>query len=231
MRYTKSKWLMVALALSLILSACNIGQEPEPTPDVGAIFTAAAETVAAQFVLDMTQTAQAAPTVTQPPTATTISTFSANGSPAAPGTTPVATFGIPAGTIAPLATVTPLGSLATQSGPVCMNSSFIADITIPDNSIVDSNTKISKRWSIQNTGTCTWDDGFSLQPITGDAKGVWEIDTPKEFVEPGEIVEVEIDIQTPDKGVDQWGGCWRMEGDSGQLFGTFLCMVVTVDDP
>ena len=45
MRYTKSSWLIIMLALSLVLSACNFGQEPEPTPDVGAIFTAAAETV------------------------------------------------------------------------------------------------------------------------------------------------------------------------------------------
>jgi hypothetical protein len=56
-----------------------------------------------------------------------------------------------------------------------MNSAFIADVTYPDGTVVEDNANIAKVWSIQNTGTCTWDDGFSLQPITGDAKGTWVI--------------------------------------------------------
>jgi hypothetical protein len=91
MRYTKS-WLIIMLALSLVLSACNFGQEPEPTPDVDAIFTAAAETVMAEFSLELTQTALAAPTATQPPTNTAPPTFEivspGAGSPAAPGNNP-----------------------------------------------------------------------------------------------------------------------------------------------
>ena len=88
MRYTKSSWLIIMLALSLVLSACNFGQEPEPTPDVGAIFTAAAETVMAQFSLELTQTALAAPTATQTPTNTPVATFAIEspgaGSPGSP---------------------------------------------------------------------------------------------------------------------------------------------------
>ena len=75
MRYTKSSWLIIMLALALVLSACNFGQEAEPTPDVGAIFTAAAETVVAQFSLEQTQTALAAPTATQIPTNSPVPTF------------------------------------------------------------------------------------------------------------------------------------------------------------
>ena len=66
----KKIWPM-ALVVVLLLSACG-ANEPEPTPvDPAAIFTAAAETVAAQ----MTQTAAAwtptpQPTATQAPTET-----------------------------------------------------------------------------------------------------------------------------------------------------------------
>ena len=93
--------------------------------------------------------------------------------------------------------------------------------------MVQDNTWLEKFWSIQNTGTCTWDDGFSLQPVLGDAKGEWLIDTTKKFVDPGEIVEISIEIKTPSTGGD-WGGCWKMEGDNGQLFGTLLCLLVNV---
>jgi hypothetical protein len=51
-----------------------------------------------------------------------------------------------------------------------MNSAFIADVTYPDGTVVEDNANIAKVWSIQNTGTCTWDDGFSLQPVTGRRK-------------------------------------------------------------
>ena len=237
MRYTKNFWLTSLLLLSFFLSACNFGQEPEPTPDVGVIFTAAAETVLAQFSLDLTQTALAVPTATLPPPATStpaatlIPTFAIGGSPAAPAATSVATLGIgtqPA-VLPGLATASPLAALATQAGPVCRDSAFIADINYPDGTVVEDNTLISKRWSIQNTGTCAWDDGFSLQPVTGDAKGAYVIDEINiKKVEPGDIREMEIDITTPSKG-GEWGGCWRMRGDDDYFFGTFVCLLVRVE--
>ena len=237
MRTIKSSWLVLLLTLSLVLSACNFGQEPEPTPDVGAIFTAAAETVMAQFSLELTQTALAAPTATPMPTNTELAapTFAivspGAGSPAVAGATPLANLGV--GTqptaIGLLPTATPIGALATQAGPVCMDSSFVADVTYPDGTVVEDNAFIAKVWSIQNTGTCTWDDGFALVPITGDAKGKWEVEhNGVKKVKPGDIVEIRIDVQTPSKGGD-WGGCWRMQGDNGQYFGTFLCMLVKVE--
>ena len=234
MRYTKSSWLIIPLALSLVLSACNFGQEPEPTPDVGAIFTAAAETVMAEFSVGLTQTALAAPTSTPQPTNTAPPTFAivnpGAGSPEAPGITPIVTFGIGTQPAAPgvLPTITSAVVLNTQAASVCMNSAFIADVTYTDGTVVQDNANLAKVWSIQNTGTCTWDDGFSLQPITGDAKGSWVIDQTSEFVEPGEIVEIRIDVKTPSKG-GEWGGCWRMRGDSGQFFGTPLCLLVVVE--
>ncbi len=230
MRYTKSSWLIIMLALSLVLSACNFGQEPEPTPDVGAIFTAAAETVIAEFSLGQTQTALAAPTATQTPTSAPPTFEIVSPGAGSPATTPLATFGIGTQPAAPgaLPTITSAVVLNTPAAAVCMNSAFIADVTYPDGTVVEDNANLAKVWSIQNTGTCTWDDGFSLQPVTGDAKGTWVIDQTSEFVDPDEIVEIRIDIKTPSTG-GEWGGCWRMQGDNGQFFGTLLCLLVMVE--
>jgi len=233
MRHTKLNWLVLLLVISLFVSSCNLGQEPEPTPDVGTIFTAAAETVQAQFASQLTQTALAAPIVIQPPsaTATLIPTFAVDGSPTAPAAplaSPLPTFGVGTQPAAPaLVTATPLGG-AAQPTQSCFNSAFVADVTYPDGAVVEDNAWIAKVWSIQNTGTCTWDDGFALKPVTGDAKGEWVIDEVKEFVEPNEIVEVRIDLKTPSKG-GEWGGCWKMQGDNGFYFGTFLCILVRVE--
>ena len=233
MRYTKSNWVPIMIALSLVLSACTLGQEPEPTPDVGAIFTAAAETVSAQFSLELTQTALVVPTATQTPTNTLVPTFAIEG---ASSPTPLATTGI--GTqptqsilLPTLATATPLAGLATQAGPVCMAAAFIADVTYPDGTVVKGGDWIAKVWSIQNTGTCTWDDGFSLQPVTGDAMNgeAWVIDEKTiKKVEPNEIVEIRVDMKVPKKPGEH-GGCWRMEGDNDYYFGTFLCVLIMVE--
>ena len=226
-------WLASLLVLALFLSACNFGQEPEPTPDVGAIFTAAAETVQAQFGLGLTQTAMAAPppTATQPPlppTATPFATFAVDGSNAVATPLPVLGAGTQPSVISTLPTVTPIVALATEAGPLCLDSAFISDVNYADGTVVEDNTLIAKAWQIQNTGTCTWDDGFSLRPVTGNAKGTWDIKYKKEFVEPDEIVEVKIEIKTPSTGGD-WGGCWRMYSDSEQPFGTFVCLLVKVE--
>ena len=239
MRYTKKSWLIVILAL--VLSACNFGQEPEPTPDVGAIFTAAAETVVAQFSLEQTQTALAAPSATQPPTNIAPATFAivspGAGTPTVQGgSIPFATAG--AGTqpsvLATIPTATPLGALATQAGDICLNSAFVADVTYPDGSKVDAGEWIEKTWSIQNTGTCTWDEGFALVQYSGDMLNAekWELTEAKnitrDFVPPGEIIEITLVMRVPDSAGEH-GGCWRMRGDGGYFFGTSLCVLVKAE--
>ncbi|MGB7873706.1 MAG: NBR1-Ig-like domain-containing protein [Anaerolineales bacterium] len=235
MRYTKSSLLMIVLALALVLSACNFGQEPEPTPDIGVIFTAAAETVVAEFSLQQTQTALAAPTATPQPTNTTVATFAVvspgAGSPTAPSLS-VATAGpgTQPAVIATIPTATSIGALATQAGSVCMNSAFVADVTYPDGSVVKAGEWIIKTWSIQNTGECTWDDGFGLVQYSGDMQESekWEITQKKDFVDPNEIIEISLQMKVP--GVaGEHGGCWRMRGDSDYYFGTSLCVLVKAE--
>jgi len=227
-------WLASLLVLSLFLSACTFGQEPEPTPDVGAIFTAAAETVQAQFALQLTQTALAAPTATLPPlppTATLMPTFALDGSNNAPATTPLATLGVGTqSSIFPvLGTPTPLAALATEAEQ-CNNSAFIDDVTYPDGTEIRyDEQRIQKVWRIQNTGTCTWDDGYVLVQYSGDNMNAskWQIIYKKEFVEPEEIVDISVEVSVPSTPGEH-GGCWRMQSDNGYYFGTPMCMLIKV---
>lgn len=231
MRYAKPFGLTLLFVFALILSACNLGKQPEPTPDVAAIFTAAAQTMLAQYSTGLTQTAQAVPPTAIPSaTNTPMPTFAFGGSPA-----PTLPFGSPASPLAtplggtPLATITPLGVLATSAGPVCNDSEFIADVTYPDGTVVQDKQLIAKVWQIKNTGTCTWDEGYSLQHVMGESLGgkPWEIKHKSQFVKPGEIVEIRIDMQTGTKGGEH-GGCWQMYGDNGYNFGTLLCIKIIV---
>jgi len=235
MRKRTKTWLVSLLALSLFLSACTFGQEPEPTPDVGAIFTAAAETVQAQFAIDLTQTALAAPPPASatplplPPTATPIPTFAVDGSNNALATTPIATLGAGTqqSTFPSLASPTPLAALATQAEQPCMDSVWVQDVTYDDTGekpALKAGDRILKVWRVQNTGTCTWDDGFVLVQYSGDNMNAskWEIIYKKQFVKPDEIVDISVELTVPSSSGEH-GGCWRMKGDNDYYFGTPLC--------
>jgi hypothetical protein len=122
--------------------------------------------------------------------------------------------------------------VATQ-GNTCYNSAFIADVTIQDGAKVKAGEWIEKIWSIQNTGTCTWDEGFALIQYSGDITNVekWEItekSTSKDFVDPNEIIEIALDMKVPNSPGEH-GGCWRMRGDNGYYFGTSLCVLVMAE--
>jgi hypothetical protein len=227
MGYIRTAAVLVLFTASLLLSACNIGQQPEPTPDVGMIFTEAAQTVSAQFAVQQTQTALAAPSPTQPPTSTSFPTIAVIGSPIAPLGTPLSTFP-PLGS--PLGSQTPLGVLSTQSGPLCDDSAYIADITYPDGEVVKGSKAIEKIWRVQNTGICTWDDGYALVHVAGDALSgkTWELERKSDFLAPGDTKDIGVIMITPSNS-GTYSGCWRMRGDNGYYFGTLLCIEIVVE--
>lgn len=221
----KLAWLSISSLPAILLTACNLGATPEPTVDVNAIYTSAAETALAAFAQQMTQTAQAAsptplPTNTSLPTNTPFATLAL--------TTPVGGTPFPT-----LAVSTPIG---TASGPLCNDAVFIADVTVPDGSEMNPGQDFEKVWAIQNSGTCTWDEGFIFAWVSGDDLDGYDIliDTKNDynyhdFVDPGETANFKVTLTAPLTERD-YTSCWRMKSDSGFYFGTFACVTINVND-
>jgi hypothetical protein len=199
-----------------------------PTADINAISTAAVETAIAQLSAQFTQTALAAPTSTTLPTNTPISlpTFSlpTAGSPA-----PTAAGGLPTVSFntTPVAGVTQIASpaappAATVSlGDACNNSVYEADLTIPDGTVLKPGVDFKKVWQFRNTGTCTWDEGYSLVFIGGDQAidpVNYDIKIKADFIGPGESAEFDIPLTAP-LTEGPYTGAWRMRSDSGVYFG------------
>jgi len=212
------------LLFFLLLTACNkpSAETPQETPvDPVLIFTQAAQTVAAQI----TQTAMAQPpTATPQPTATPIpptpvATLAV--ATAAQGTTPGAT---------PFPTVTPFNNAPpTQSGPLCDDAAFVADITIPDGTKMEPGEDFTKIWRIKNTGICTWDEGYGLvfafgDPLDGPG---WRIEKKKDFVAPGQTIDIGIPM-TAHLAPGEYVGCWIMQNDRGANFGGVVCVDIVV---
>lgn len=250
--------LIILLTAALTLAACNMGATPAPTADLNAINTAAVATAMGQISAQFTETALAAPSSTPQATDTTIplATFAlpttSAGSPVAGGGLPTVSFNstqttntTPNTNTTPLAGFTPIGSpvapAATQSlGDACNNNVFVADVTIPDGTIFqDSNPRggrpgsdFQKVWRVQNTGTCKWDEGYTLAFIGGDddlnPKSVI-FDSTDDFVDPGETADLGVNLTAP-KFPGKYTASWRMQADNGAFFGTPLTILIEVKE-
>jgi len=236
--------LFILLITTLTLAACNVGATPAPTVDVNAINTAANATAMAQISAQLTQTAlvvpsntpntplasdtplslatSALPTTATGPTPTgggALPTLSFNTT---PNTTPLAGFTPLASPVAPVNTV--------PSGDSCNNSVYVADVTYPDNAEIKPGINFEKIWRVQNTGTCTWDEGYKLVFIAGDKAldpPTFEFKNKEDFVAGGETADVGVDLTSPlTEGT--YSATWRMQSDTGVFFGTLLTVIVVV---
>ena len=56
--------------------------------------------------------------------------------------------------------------------PTCAdNLTFLEDLTIPDSSLVVPGQLLDKRWRVQNSGSCNWDERYRLKLIAGPVMG------------------------------------------------------------
>lgn len=228
MRLNRLVWLSVATIATLVLTACNIGATPAPTMDVSVVYTSAAQTLIADFSVKQTQTALAAPP-TPLPTNTPFPTFTnlPNGPLPGQGTplglTPIATNSTP------LLGGTPITLFTPTSGPLCNDAAYIADVTVPDGTVMKPGEDFEKTWAVKNSGTCTWDEGYSLVFVAGDKMDGYDlpIKARNQFVDPGDTVNLTV-LLTAHIAPGVYEGCWRMRDDKGYYFGTYLCYKIEV---
>jgi len=240
-RITTRQTLLVLLTAVLFLASCNVGATPAPTLDLNAINTAIVGTTIAQLSGQFTQTALAAPTNTSAPTeapatvpTVALPTLSNSGPTATVNPAALPTFSFvntPAGGATQVSSLPTSAGLATASlGDACNNSIFVADITIPDGSILKPGEDFTKVWRIQNTGSCRWDEGYRLVFIGGDRKIDpidFEIKLSKDFVESGATKDFGIPLTAP-LAEGKYQGTWRMQSDGGFYFGQIISVYFEV---
>ena len=203
------KQIILLTLLGLLSSACGPTTPVQPTPDINAIHTAAAQTVIAEF----TQTALANPptpalTDTQEPTPTSGTADSVIESPQA----------------------TPEIPLESSPTPItCDDADFdtgTVDVTVPDGTEMTPGQDFVKTWKIKNTGTCTWGSGYSVIFAYGEKmSGVAEPLTTA--VVPNEEIEVSVRFKAP-QAVGQYSSTWRMANANDDPFGKQFYVLIVV---
>ena len=188
------------LIAAFLLSACVPSNTATPTLAVNAIYTAAAQTVMAQ-ASKVTATSQF--TATLPVTKTPLVTATQTG------------------------TVTK-SSVATSSAAqnFCDNSAFVADVTIPDNTVLAPGQAFDKTWSFQNTGTCSWSTGYTVVFSNGDLMG-GNTRALSLAVAPQAQLDVTVKLTAPTTP-GTYKGYWRLANGKGSPFGSFVSVVIVV---
>ena len=100
----------------------------------------------------------------------------------------------------------------------CNRATFIADITVADNTNFAQGANFTKTWRLRNDGTCTWSTAYSLVFDHSDALGGAASVSLPTSVAPGSTVDVSVNLVAPSaNGIYQ--GFWKLQDASSNRFG------------
>jgi next-to-BRCA1 protein 1 len=227
--------LPLAMLLSgLLLSACG-GTQASPTPtqiSVEAIYTAAAQTLAAQI----TETALSQPTETPTPepspTQEATATTGAVNNPIVVFPTPttgLVYYYTPAATSTPTVTGTPPTTTPTATATYiawgCNNAQLVSDLGPSNGSSLNPGASFRKTWRIKNNGTCEWVHDFKFTFVGGALMGSDTFKIRRTVPVDG-VTEIFVDFVAP-TAPGTYTGYWRMATNNGNLFGvTYTVQIV-----
>lgn len=184
----KNKILVVMLAGMFLLNACGGASQNQ-----NEIATAVAQTVQAQNAL--TEVASIPTSTSIPPTAAVDTT----ATPITAETQPAVT-----NTLAP--------------NPGCVLSANLVQEDPPDGKVFKPGESFLKTWSLQNTGTCTWDKTYKLVYWDGELMGGAVTYALPVVIAPGETKEIPVLLQAP-AAEGSYRGYWRLKSPWGYDFG------------
>jgi len=208
------KLFVVTALMVLVLSACSGGQAGVETATATAPAT---EAPIATTLISITE----APSVTD------------TSAPASPEISATATVATPF-----IATPT-VGTLQPANAADCTNSaSFVADVTIPDNTNVAGGTTFTKTWRVSNTGTCIWGPDYKLTHYSDEQLGA-PASVPLPITNPGQTADISVDLIAPNSSGNHRGnfvienpaGLIMKIGDDSRLWVIINVTVTTAITP
>ena len=132
----------------------------------------------------------------------------------APTLTPVPSVAIIATTDL-VATNTPA---PVVGAPACTTSARLAAENPPDATLLKPSENFWKTWTLENTGTCTWDSTYNLVYHSGDLMGGLTSYPLPEVVAPGVSKNISIYLKSPDTD-GTYKGNWYIQTPWNTYFG------------
>ncbi len=115
------------------------------------------------------------------------------------------------------------------SNECTLDAEFVADITVPDNTLVQPGTAFRKTWRLRNNGTCAWPAGTKLVFVSGEAMGA-PTTVLAPAAEAGAEAEVSVDFVAPTTP-GTYKSTWQLETPDGTRFGALFYVQIVVPQP
>ncbi len=211
--------LFILLLAPSLLIGCGAKATASPTANPDLIRTAANQTADARLTEIFASTPSATP-VTPSPTFDATQTMAAQT--ASAQLTQAASL-----TPTPPETATPTLNPGGNSGDLAI---FVADVTIPDGTVIAPGASFTKTWKLQNGGTTTWTTSYSLAFASGEQMGGDASVALKQSVAPGAQIDVSVNLVAPNNP-GSYQGYWKMKNATGQFFDYSVYVLITVGNP
>ncbi len=118
--------------------------------------------------------------------------------------------------------------VATPQVTPILDGAFVADITIPDDTVVPTGKVFTKVWRVRNNGNIPWEPGFKFVHTNGEAMtGITSISLPQTMV--GATAEISIDFTAPQR-VGTVFSDWRFTDPAGNQFGEIIYVRVNAQN-
>jgi hypothetical protein len=94
----------------------------------------------------------------------------------------------------------------------------VADVTIPDNSVISPGAAFVKTWRLKNTGVCQWNTSYALVFSSGEKMGGPDSAAFPTTVMPGQTIDLALTLTAPNAS-GTFRGNWLLRNSAGALFG------------
>jgi hypothetical protein len=98
-------------------------------------------------------------------------------------------------------------------------AAYVADVTIPDDSVLSPDEPFVKTWRIRNEGTCTWGPGYSLTFSDGNQMSSPSSVMLSQTIAPGAEADISISLVAP-AAAGTYQSNWLLQTPDGSQFGS-----------
>ncbi|MDR3573524.1 MAG: NBR1-Ig-like domain-containing protein [Anaerolineaceae bacterium] len=100
----------------------------------------------------------------------------------------------------------------------CNRAWFVADVSIPDGTVLGADDSFVKTWRISNNGSCSWNMNYKLIFSSGNQLSAYSSVNLPNNVYPGQTVDISVNMVAPSSS-GTYTGYWMLESDTGAVFG------------
>jgi hypothetical protein len=209
-------YIFALFTIALVLAGCGAKATASPTTNPELILTAANQTAEAMVTQIIASTPSPMP-VTPSPTFDIVQTMAAQTASVLLTQSAALT---PSG--APTNATTPIPPVTGSDRAV-----FVADVTIPDGTIISPGASFTKTWKLQNAGTSTWNTSYSLEFVSGEKMSAVSSVSLAQSVAPGAQIDISVEMVAP-TSAGSYQGYWKMKNSAGQFFNDSVYVLINV---